>query len=641
MTQPAAGAATLIVTTAAGVQRHELIAGRQYVIGRADDCDLVIRELFVSRRHAELVPTAQGWNYRHLGGANPTLRQGQPVTDSPLLPGELYEILGPDGARVTIALETAAPAAPVEEMSVLIEIPSATAAATDETPPLPPRDQSPDLAVTASPADMRVRAGSQAVYSVTVENRTATAQSLSFELDGLPPDWVSIDFDETSKAFPGEKRSGTLIINIPADAPSSHRRFYVVGWAGAAQSSTVASLEVVQSAAAAARETPVPGVSLMPATITVDSGGGDQPLGLTIRNVSAIDTEYTLTVSGLADGWYVVTERVQVPAREAVDAGLRLRPPAGSPAGTYAFTVHAAVAHAPHISGAATGELRIGVAAPDDPAQRTAPVAVAARDASSVRPPEIALGPSTDFHFDQVEVSHQAVLTLRNEGRLMEVYDIVVDGVPSHWYTPPGDVRIDPGASVQVPLQLHPRSDADHPAGVYPFTVRVAPAGYPDSAATVSGQLTIEGTHTIDAYIDPTQSRGREASYRVVVRNTGNTRMTVNVRELDMGSEGRLQLTFQPPGELQPGEERVMPLFVDARRSDFFGPPHEFEFGLQLTAVGGSDTEGATVVGSFTHTPRTAGCFGFFGTIILVAFALPLLGLSLPSFGRRWRHRHR
>ena len=84
-----------------------------------------------------------------------------------------------------------------------------------------------------------------------------------------------------------------------------------------------------------------------------------------------------------------------------------------------------------------------------------------------------------------------------------------------------------------------------------------------------------------------------------------------------------------------------MPLFIDVRRSNTFGPPHEFEFGLQLTSLGGSDTEGATVVGSFTHTPRTAGCFGFFGTIILVAFALPLLSVSLPRLGRRWRRRRR
>jgi serine phosphatase RsbU (regulator of sigma subunit) len=61
------------------------LRGDRVVLGRAHDCDLILPDVLLSRRHAEIVRTAQGWSLRDLGSLNGTRLNGVRVEDERLL----------------------------------------------------------------------------------------------------------------------------------------------------------------------------------------------------------------------------------------------------------------------------------------------------------------------------------------------------------------------------------------------------------------------------------------------------------------------------------------------------------------------------------------------------------------------------
>ncbi|MBZ4019058.1 ABC transporter ATP-binding protein/permease [Streptomyces purpurogeneiscleroticus] len=61
-------------------------------IGRAPDSDLVVEDLIVSRRHAELRAGPEGYEIVDLGSHNGTYLNGRPVTRAPVVPGDIVGI---------------------------------------------------------------------------------------------------------------------------------------------------------------------------------------------------------------------------------------------------------------------------------------------------------------------------------------------------------------------------------------------------------------------------------------------------------------------------------------------------------------------------------------------------------------------
>src|ERR1039457_7690997 len=69
-----------------GVARRYVFE-QQAVVGRDLDCDIPLASRSVSRRHALVEKTPNGWVVRDLGSANGTRVNGARVTEAPLVAG--------------------------------------------------------------------------------------------------------------------------------------------------------------------------------------------------------------------------------------------------------------------------------------------------------------------------------------------------------------------------------------------------------------------------------------------------------------------------------------------------------------------------------------------------------------------------
>ena len=68
--------------------KRTLLAGERMTIGRSRDCEIVIDDPNVSRRHAEIRKTIEGWMIVDLGSTNGVKVNGRRVRDKVLSPGD-------------------------------------------------------------------------------------------------------------------------------------------------------------------------------------------------------------------------------------------------------------------------------------------------------------------------------------------------------------------------------------------------------------------------------------------------------------------------------------------------------------------------------------------------------------------------
>jgi pSer/pThr/pTyr-binding forkhead associated (FHA) protein len=76
------------------VEGRRMVLGRTgAVLGRSRDCDIVLEDPNVSRKHAEIRPAGDGWAVHDLGSTNGVSVNGRRVRDSqPLSAGDRVEL---------------------------------------------------------------------------------------------------------------------------------------------------------------------------------------------------------------------------------------------------------------------------------------------------------------------------------------------------------------------------------------------------------------------------------------------------------------------------------------------------------------------------------------------------------------------
>jgi sigma-B regulation protein RsbU (phosphoserine phosphatase) len=83
----------LVVTPADGPSECFALGAERATVGRAGDCDLILPDVLLSRRHAELVRSSRGWTLRDLGSLNGTRLNGVRVGgEQPLHDGDVIAL---------------------------------------------------------------------------------------------------------------------------------------------------------------------------------------------------------------------------------------------------------------------------------------------------------------------------------------------------------------------------------------------------------------------------------------------------------------------------------------------------------------------------------------------------------------------
>jgi hypothetical protein len=374
--------------------------------------------------------------------------------------------------------------------------------------------------------------------------------------------------------------------------------------------------------------------------------GSVEPARLTVsvRNVGTVETDYSLNIGGLSAAWCsLVPDRLRISGGESADALLAIKPPSHAKASNFSFSVRATVDGHPGIASSADGLLRVEsplpaakpepVHAPPPPAPAPTPVTAPAV------PPAVSIAPKNTFKFAAGQYNATAILTIQNKSKLIERYKITVEDIPEEWYSlTTDDLKLNEGASQQVPVVLTPKPGPGYPAGEYNFRIRVAPHSFPDSFQLVDCTISLSGTLSFDASLVPAQAEGRKEKFKLTLVNTGAVPLRVWIQGTD--PEGACKFRIPPAPDLDPGEKAVVPILVGARRNGLLGPAEPYAFLLKVTPAGGQSTQTRSFDAQLVHRPflgtRFAGVALFLAALIAFVGIAIRIGPSSTSDAFNW-----
>ena len=130
--------------------------------------------------------------------------------------------------------------------------------------------------------------------------------------------------------------------------------------------------------------------------------------------------------------------------------------------------------------------------------------------------------------------------TLRNQGQIVDTFDVRVEGLPDSWWTiTPPTVFLNPWGTSgdyeqEVQVRLHPPKTHEAEARAWPVAVVARSRSLGTDVACAQATLLVQPFQSTVMYAGPERRRGRRhASFDVVVENHGNSPMEIVIAAQD------------------------------------------------------------------------------------------------------------
>ncbi|MGH2387286.1 MAG: hypothetical protein ACRDIE_03715, partial [Chloroflexota bacterium] len=193
------------------------------------------------------------------------------------------------------------------------------------------------------------------------------------------------------------------------------------------------------------------------------------------------------------------------------------------------------------------------------------------------------------------------VVTIHNTGAAVEQYEIKLDGLPREWYTlPAGITGLFPNDREDVKITILPQQEAKMEAGLHPFTVTVSGRANPHDKDEAEGTLKVGAIPSLDVQLRPSRVTGRKARFGVVLYNTGNAPVDVDLEAHD--SEAGCDFDVKPlMMNVRPGQRTTVHIAARPLHPRLVGMEHSFDFRV---AVKPSLGPPIPLGGVFIYKPR-------------------------------------
>jgi serine/threonine protein kinase len=220
----------LVISQKGETPRTYKLGSDPVLLGRSESCDITLPAEGISRHHARLEYTPNGWLITDLGSTNGTFLEEMkllPEVPEPWPKGQILRI-GP----FFIQLEGTASAAKVDPL-VTAPLPSyqAPSATPISRPPGSTLMQSSTgrLSLVVHPTNTEISPGQTAEIQVELLNQSSATDHFLLKLEGLPPSWVTLP-DDAIQLRSGAQSSLPVTIHPPqsSSARSGQHRYRLI-----------------------------------------------------------------------------------------------------------------------------------------------------------------------------------------------------------------------------------------------------------------------------------------------------------------------------------------------------------------------------------------------------------------------------
>ncbi len=219
------------------------------------------------------------------------------------------------------------------------------------------------------------------------------------------------------------------------------------------------------------------------------------------------------------------------------------------------------------------GDNRLRLRSIERPAPEVSQPGGVSRMAPSIMPGSLAYPGTTrarvGLFVDDQDLSVEAggsttsLITILNQGSLVDHFQISVSGVPAAWvHIAAASVRLLPGASQDIPIVFMPPRSPQSRAGPHGISIKAQSRDAPDQFSEVVASLSVQAYHQFDLEIRPKRRTSMTSGrFQLLVTNRGNAQLTIGFEATDPEELG--QYGFQPQrSTVPPGQTETIQLEV-------------------------------------------------------------------------------